>query len=105
MSNSDDDFASIYSSSNEYTCEQIKKQLMSKWRYPTLTVHKIDVSMDNKTIISHYASSAISMRIVPNQSIQTLCKNLTNYIYQSFEKLKSDNRIQVSIGIARENTV
>lgn len=69
---------------------------MSKWRYPTLTVHSIDVSMANKTVISHYATTSISVRVVPNQAIETICDSLTKHICESFENLKSDNRIQVS---------
>lgn len=78
------------------TCEQIKKQLMSRWRYPTLTVHKIDVPIDNPTIISHYATSAVSMRIVPNQGISEICDSFKIYVRKIFERLKSDNRISVS---------
>lgn len=87
------------SSSNDHvvqTCEQIKKQLMSRWRYPTLTVHKIDVPIINPTIISHYATSAVSMRIVPNQGITEICDSFKIYVRKIFERLKSDNQISVS---------
>lgn len=68
---------------------------MSKWRFPTLTVHKIDVSIDNPTIISNSVTATISMRIVPNQEISDICNNLKLYAYQIFNQLKSDNQIQV----------
>jgi di- and tripeptidase len=95
----DSDIESIIGSDTTLpqTCEQIKKQLMSRWRYPTLTVHKIDVPIDNPTIISHYATAAVSMRIVPNQDITDICDTFKHYVCQIFQKLKSDNQISVSI--------
>lgn len=69
---------------------------MSRWRYPTLTVHKIDVPIINPTIISHYATSAVSMRIVPNQGITEICDSFKIYVRKIFERLKSDNQISVS---------
>lgn len=78
------------------TCEQIKKQLMSRWRYPTLTIHSIHVPMDNPTIISHCARSAVSMRIVPNQSITEICRTFEKYVRHTFQNLKSENDISVT---------
>ncbi|KAI7877892.1 uncharacterized protein EV154DRAFT_545778 [Mucor mucedo] len=93
---SDDESVSS-SGNNDQTCEQIKNQLMSRWRYPTLTVHKIDVPIINPTIISHYATSAVSMRIVPNQGITEICDAFKMYVRKIFERLKSDNRISIKI--------
>ena len=89
------DSGSVDSDNNEQTSEQIKQQLMARWRYPTLTVHKIDVPIDNPTIISHYATAAISMRIVPNQGISDICDRFRRHVCQVFRQLKSDNRISV----------
>ncbi|OAC99631.1 hypothetical protein MUCCIDRAFT_42033, partial [Mucor lusitanicus CBS 277.49] len=75
----------------------IKNQLMSRWRYPTLTVHKVDVSVNNPTIISNSVTATISMRIVPNQEISDICNNLKIYAYQIFDQLRSDNQIKVDI--------
>lgn len=93
-----DDESTISSNgeSIQLTCEEIKKQLMSRWRYPTLTVHKLDVPIDNPTIISHYATAAVSMRIVPNQDITDICDSFKHYVCQVFQQLKSDNKIAVS---------
>ncbi|KAL9544998.1 hypothetical protein MBANPS3_007346 [Mucor bainieri] len=98
---SDDDEASTNSScataADQQPREQIKNQLMSRWRYPTLTVHKVDVSVNNPTIISNSVTATISMRIVPNQEISDICNNLKIYAYQIFDQLKSDNQIKVDI--------
>lgn len=94
-----DDESTISSNgeSIQLTCEEIKKQLMSRWRYPTLTVHKLDVPIDNPTIISHYATAAVSMRIVPNQDITDICDSFKHYVCQVFQQLKSDNKIAIEI--------
>lgn len=95
-SSSSSDNDSVCSSEiQQLTCEEIKRQLMARWRYPTLTVHKIDVPISNPTIISHYAKAAVSMRIVPNQTIAEICDSFKQYVCQTFQKLKSDNRISV----------
>lgn len=94
---SDDESISSAGESIQLTCEEIKKQLMARWRYPTLTVHKIDVPIDNPTIISHYATAAVSMRIVPNQDITDICDSFKHYVCQVFQQLKSDNGIAVRI--------
>ncbi|GAN06837.1 conserved hypothetical protein [Mucor ambiguus] len=96
---SDDDESASNSScmTADQPREQIKNQLMSRWRYPTLTVHKVDVSVNNPTIISNSVTATISMRIVPNQEISDICNNLKTYAYQIFDRLKSDNQIKVDI--------
>ncbi|KAK4514768.1 60S ribosomal protein L17B [Mucor velutinosus] len=96
---SDDDEAASNSScmAADQSRDQIKNQLMSRWRYPTLTVHKVDVSVNNPTIISNSVTATISMRIVPNQEISDICNNLKIYVYQIFDQLKSDNQIKVDI--------
>ncbi|GAA5805297.1 hypothetical protein HPULCUR_010812 [Helicostylum pulchrum] len=96
-SNCSDDESVVSNEPILQTCEQIKKQLMSRWRYPTLTVHTIHVPMDNPTIISHCATSAVSMRIVPNQSITEICSKFEKYVRHIFNNLKSENRISIKI--------
>ncbi|KAI8977252.1 WD40-repeat-containing domain protein [Mycotypha africana] len=83
--------------------QQIKQQLMSRWRYPTLTVHKIDVSINNPTIIPRSAKAAVSMRVVPDQDISDICKQFEHYVHSVFSKsTHSDNTISVIIESAAE---
>lgn len=83
--------------------EKLKQQLMSRWRYPTLTVHKIDVSINNPTIIPRSANAAVSMRVVPNQTINDICRQFEEYVHQVFSDIQgSDNMISVKIESAAE---
>ncbi|KAI9269351.1 hypothetical protein BY458DRAFT_187021 [Sporodiniella umbellata] len=82
---------------NQSNAEELKQQLMRRWRYPTLTVHKIDVSINNPTIIPRSAKAAVSMRIVPDQSTSEICSEFTDYICKVFGECNSDNKISVNI--------
>lgn len=70
---------------------------MARWRYPTLTVHKIDVSMNNPTIIPRRATAAVSMRIVPDQDISEICQLFENYVREAFSSTGSENNISVRL--------
>jgi di- and tripeptidase len=83
--------------------KKLKQQLMSRWRYPTLTVHKIDVSINNPTIIPRSAKAAVSMRVVPDQTISDICAQFEEYVRKVFsECAESDNNISVTIESAAE---
>lgn len=82
--------------------EKLKQQLMARWRYPTLTVHKIDVSINNPTIIPRNAKAAVSMRVVPDQSISEICTQFEQYVKNVFSESNSDNEISVTIESAAE---
>lgn len=89
-------FASQKTTDTRYCRDQDQKQsLMARWRYPTLTVHKIDVSHNNPTIIPRRAQAAVSMRIVPDQDIGDICTRFSEYVQEVFGRLKTDNRIEV----------
>ncbi|CAO3678442.1 unnamed protein product [Rhizopus stolonifer] len=81
----------------QFSAQELKQQLMRRWRYPTLTVHKIDVSINNPTIIPRNAKASVSMRVVPDQSISEICSEFTEYIYKLFGECNSDNKISVTI--------
>ncbi|CAG8475440.1 4994_t:CDS:10 [Funneliformis caledonium] len=77
---------------------ETKESLMSKWRYPSLTIHKIDVSgPDNVTVIPCKAKANVSMRIVPDQDINEIVKSFEDFIKKVFDELKTENKINVSI--------
>ncbi|CAO3701846.1 unnamed protein product [Rhizopus stolonifer] len=81
----------------QLSAQGLKQQLMRRWRYPTLTVHKIDVSINNPTIIPRSAQACVSMRMVPDQSIPEICRQFSEYIQQLFLECESDNKISVDI--------
>ncbi|KAJ1970564.1 hypothetical protein H4R35_005791 [Dimargaris xerosporica] len=73
--------------------------LMSRWRYPALTVHKIEVSgpHNNDSIIPHTAQASVSMRIVPNQSMEDITRLFTNHLEILFAAQKTDCELKIEI--------
>ncbi|EGW35308.1 uncharacterized protein SPAPADRAFT_146412 [Spathaspora passalidarum NRRL Y-27907] len=72
--------------------------LIRKWREPSLTIHKIQVSgPNNNTVIPQVANATISIRIVPNQDLATIKQQLINKLQSSFDRLQSENSIQINI--------
>ncbi|KAI8379206.1 WD40-repeat-containing domain protein [Radiomyces spectabilis] len=82
--------------------QQLKNNLMSRWRYPTLTVHKIDVSINNPTIIPRRATATVSMRVVPDQNIKEICQQFEGYVKEAFQSSSSENQISVGIQSAAD---
>ncbi|KAK6460923.1 Metalloexopeptidase [Scheffersomyces coipomensis] len=74
------------------------KTLISKWRNPSLTIHKIQVSgPNNNTVIPQIAKATISIRIVPNQDLKKIKQSLINKLTELFQDLNSDNNLSVNI--------
>ncbi|ODV81396.1 Metalloexopeptidase [Suhomyces tanzawaensis NRRL Y-17324] len=74
------------------------QSLMAKWRNPSLTVHKIQVSgPNNNTVIPQVTKATISIRIVPNQNLESIKQSLVEFLEAKFKKLKSDNHLLVNI--------
>ncbi|KAI7849155.1 WD40-repeat-containing domain protein [Circinella umbellata] len=82
--------------------EKLKQELMARWRFPTLSVHKIDVSISNRTIIPRCAKACVSMRIVPDQSIDDIALKFEDYVRQVFAEMNSENEINVEIQSSAE---
>jgi di- and tripeptidase len=75
---------------------QDKETLMRKWRYPSLTVHRIKVSgPGNTTVIPASVKATISLRIVPDQDIEQIKESVSQYLVESFEQFESDNTLTV----------
>ncbi|KAI8054339.1 hypothetical protein BDF22DRAFT_678621 [Syncephalis plumigaleata] len=67
---------------DEKQVEKIKAQLMSRWRYPTFTIHRVDVSGPrDATVISRSATAAVSLP----------------YTRDLFVKLNTDCEIKITI--------
>lgn len=74
------------------------KSLMAKWRNPSLTVHKIQVSgPNNNTVIPQTAKASISIRVVPNQELQKIKNLLIEFLHSEFDSLESDNKLSINI--------
>ncbi|KAI5852733.1 hypothetical protein DFP73DRAFT_469640 [Morchella snyderi] len=80
------------------TAEGIKDHLMSKWRFPSLTIHRVSVSgPSNATIIPRSASAAISLRIVPDQELSVIKNCLVEYLNSEYKRFGSGNKLKISI--------
>lgn len=72
--------------------------LMGRWRYPSLTIHKIQVSgPGNSTLIPQSATASLSLRIVPDQDLEVIKTSLKSFLHTQFAGFKSDNHLTVSI--------
>ncbi|KAJ7725375.1 hypothetical protein B0H16DRAFT_1594756 [Mycena metata] len=72
--------------------------LSSRWREPSLTVHSIEISgPKNATVIPGTIKSQVSLRIVPDQDLDTITKSLSLHLETSFKALKSPNKLKVSV--------
>ncbi|KAJ2735131.1 hypothetical protein H4R23_002266, partial [Coemansia sp. Cherry 401B] len=68
-------------------------QLMQRWRFPSLTVHHMDVSTvaarTNTTLVPAAAQAALSVRVVPDQSLDDIAAKLRAHIEQVFADFKA----------------
>lgn len=90
--------------------------LASRWREPSLTVHNVEVSGPRSTsftlirihvpTLTHFADSTViparvkahvSVRIVPDQDLETIAKGLREHLVATFGTLQSPNKLKVSI--------
>ncbi|PPR07112.1 hypothetical protein CVT24_010948 [Panaeolus cyanescens] len=72
--------------------------LESRWREPSLTVHSIEISgPKNATVIPGTVKAQLSVRIVPDQDLDTIVKLLCQYLQNSFDQLASPNLLTVHI--------
>lgn len=92
----------IYKKIEDAACHksngQDLKSLMAKWRNPSLTVHKIQVSgPNNNSVIPQSAKASISIRVVPNQDLVKIKKSLISFLSDQFGQLNSDNEFGINI--------
>ncbi|KAH9459230.1 hypothetical protein Pst134EA_019380 [Puccinia striiformis f. sp. tritici] len=76
----------------------IRENLIAKWRQPSLSIHKIDVTGPaHSTVIPASAQSAVSIRIVPDQSVEKIGSSLVSFLTEAFKHLNSSNALEVKI--------
>ncbi|KZT09086.1 Zn-dependent exopeptidase [Laetiporus sulphureus 93-53] len=72
--------------------------LAARWREPSLTVHNVEVSGPrNSTVIPATVKAHVSLRIVPDQDLNTVANALCEHLQWSFEKMHSPNKLKVRI--------
>lgn len=89
--------------------------LSSRWREPSLTIHSVEISgpkskmmvflLDDSmltssidaTVIPGTVKAQISLRIVPDQDLDTIVNSLREHLRISFDGLQSPNNLVVSL--------
>lgn len=74
---------------------KMKNLLLKRWRQPSLSVHKIQQSSLNSTVISKCVSAAISVRTVPKQQNENILRLLSSFVKNEFSKLNTLNKLKV----------
>jgi len=70
----------------------------SRWREPTLSVHAIsDSGLGSSTVIPARVRAKISVRIVPDQDLDTITSSIETYVRSTFEELHSPNKLQFAV--------
>lgn len=71
---------------------------VARWREPSLTVHTIEISgPKNATVIPGTVKAQVSLRIVPDQDLDTIVESLCDYLSASFDQLHSTNALRVNV--------
>ncbi|KAF9972154.1 hypothetical protein BGZ73_004771 [Actinomortierella ambigua] len=85
------------------TKDEVKQNLMARWRHPSLTVHQVDVSgPKNRTVLPRMAKASVSMRIVPDQDSTEITRSFEAYVQEVFGALKSENEIDIAIKVVAD---
>lgn len=72
--------------------------LASRWREPSLTIHNVQVSGPrNSTVIPASVKAHVSVRIVPDQDLETIARSLREHLTATFGRMESPNKLNVSI--------
>ncbi|GJN94288.1 hypothetical protein Rhopal_007362-T1 [Rhodotorula paludigena] len=74
------------------------KSLINRWRQPALSVHKVEVPGGaQKSLIPNSAFASVSLRIVPDQSLEDIVEKLKAHLRKSFAVLRTSNSISIEI--------
>ncbi|KAJ8090465.1 hypothetical protein PM082_019063 [Marasmius tenuissimus] len=87
----------LYEKLSEIT-QRPASSLFSRWHEPSLTIHNIEISgPKNPTVIPGTVGCQLSIRIVPDQNLDTITKSLHNFLLGSFQALNSPNKLEVNV--------
>ncbi|KAI0643091.1 Zn-dependent exopeptidase [Trametes meyenii] len=72
--------------------------LAARWREPSLTVHNVEVSGPrNSTVIPSKVRAHISVRIVPDQDLDSIAESVQKHLRDEFHRMGSPNKLTVTI--------
>lgn len=75
-----------------------RDDLLHKWRYPSLTIHKFEVSgPHNQTVIPANVKAYLSLRLVPSQTAQGIAEKLRDHLNSEFARFNSPNFLNIRV--------
>ncbi|KAI9858431.1 MAG: Cys-Gly metallodipeptidase [Vezdaea acicularis] len=80
--------------------EDKESTLMGRWRYPSLSIHGVEGAFSApgaKTVIPAKVIGKFSIRTVPNMESEQVNALVYKYVEEQFAKLKSKNKLEVSL--------
>ena len=76
---------------------QAKLLLMKKWRSPSLSIHNVQQSSNECTVIARSASAVISIRTVPDQDNMNIVDLTRDHLRLEFGKLSTMNKLSFTV--------
>ncbi|BGP54969.1 hypothetical protein JCM8202v2_002557 [Rhodotorula sphaerocarpa] len=74
------------------------QSLITRWRQPALSVHRVEVvGPAQKSLIPSAASAAVSIRIVPDQSLEDIIDKFKKHLEEAFATLRTENKLEIDI--------
>eukprot|EP00934_Nitzschia_sp_Nitz4_P000130 Nitzschia sp. Nitz4//scaffold171_size48012//45239//47221//NITZ4_007135-RA/size48012-processed-gene-0.44-mRNA-1//1//CDS//3329538731//130//frame0 len=92
--------STVKSVSNKLLQDDKTALLMSRWRYPTLSLHGIEGAFSGKgakTVIPAKCIGKFSLRLVPDQDPKQIEECVVKHIQKEFAKLNSPNKMTVEL--------
>jgi di- and tripeptidase len=81
----------------EAVTQRSAASLSARWCEPSLTIHGVRGSgPHNPTVIPASVTAQVSLRIVPDQVLESVCETLVQHLRASFDALNSSNTIKVN---------
>jgi Cys-Gly metallodipeptidase DUG1 len=80
--------------------EEKERTLMGRWRFPSLSLHGVEGAFSApgaKTVIPAKVIGKFSIRTVPNMEPEDVDKLVFKHVKESFAKLKTKNKLDVSL--------
>lgn len=78
------------------TTHSLCRNFRRRWRQPALSVHKVEVvGPAQKSLIPSAASAAVSIRIVPDQSLADIIFKFKAHLTAAFATLRTENQLTV----------
>lgn len=71
--------------------------LMTRWREPALSLHAMETSAANASVVPRSATAVLSVRTVPDQSTPGVADAVTAHLRREFVELQSCNKLTVEV--------